>query len=148
MLINFLTSVNVVILHSLVTLPLQEVEMQFEKKLNDLGRQKNELVNEKLSIERRHIERVKMESKKIELEESVQNFDSALVKIEAQLRPLSDEIRESNVTRSRLIADRDKKARDFKQEIEKVKKFQNQVQSIQKQVNDYINSTNESTMTR
>ena len=148
MLINFLTSVNVVILHSLVTLPLQEVEMQFEKKLNELGRQKNELVNEKLSIERRHIERVKMESKKIELEESVQNFDSALVKIEAQLRPLSDEIRESNVTRSRLIADRDKKARDFKQEIEKVKKFQNQVQSIQKQVNDYINSTNESTMTR
>ena len=129
-------------------LPLQEVEMQFEKKLNELGRQKNELVNEKLSIERRHIERVKMESKKIELEESVQNFDSALVKIEAQLRPLSDEIRESNVTRSRLIADRDKKARDFKQEIEKVKKFQNQVQSIQKQVNDYINSTNESTMTR
>jgi DNA repair exonuclease SbcCD ATPase subunit len=122
--------------------------MQFEKKLNELGRQKNELVNEKLSIERRHIERVKMESKKTELEDSVRNSDSAIAKIETQLRPLSDEIRESNLTRSRLIADRDKKARDFKQEIEKVKKFQNQVQSIQKQVNDYINSTNESTMTR
>jgi peptidoglycan hydrolase CwlO-like protein len=105
-------------------------------------------MNEKLVIERRHIERAKMETKKVELDETVQNADTALVKIEVELKPLSEEIRESNLVRSRLISDRDSKSRELKQEIERVKKFQNQVESINKQVKDYLNSTNEVAMTR
>ncbi len=68
--------------------------------------------------------------------------------IETQLEPLADEIRASNSVRSRLISDRDSKSRELKQEIEKVRKFQIQISAIQKQINDYLNSSNEANMTR
>jgi hypothetical protein len=46
--------------------------MKMEKRLNELERQKNALLNEKLAIERRHVERAKMEAKRQELEDAVQ----------------------------------------------------------------------------
>jgi hypothetical protein len=46
--------------------------MKMEKRLNELERQKNSLLNEKLAIERRHVERAKMEAKRQELEDAVQ----------------------------------------------------------------------------
>ena len=126
----------------------QEKLMKFEQRLNDLERRKNALLNEKLAIERRSVERAKMEAKRQELEESVTVADSSIGKIEEELKPLADEIRDSNLARSKLVTERDSKVRELKQEIERVQKFEVQVSAVQKQISDYVGSNNEATLTK
>ena len=122
--------------------------MRFEKRLNELERQKNALLNDKLAIERRSVERAKMEAKRQELEESVNAAESSIAKLEEELKPLAEEIRDSNLVRSKLVSERDAKARELKQEIERVQKFELQVSAVQKQISDYVGSNNEATLTK
>lgn len=123
-------------------------EMNFEKRINELERQKNNLVNDKLVIERRCVERAKMESKRVELEESIKTSESSIAGIEVELKPLADEIRDANSARSKMMTERDRSSAGLRQEIEKAKKIQNQVSAIMKQINDYHNSNNEANMNR
>jgi len=130
--------------------------------------QKNDLTSIKLQIEKRFIERTKIESKKSELETQGVEIDKELSIIDQkvnfenhdpllslfilsltfQWKPLSSEISELGIIKSKLLSDREIQLHDFKKKIEKAQKFQIQAQNMQKQISDYIHSSNEATLRR
>lgn len=126
----------------------QKKENQFEKRMNELEREANVMLNEKLKLEGCQQERANTEAKRKALEQQIASAQSDLRSLEEELRPKQREIDEAKEAKNRMVGDKDAAFQALRLEVEKVKKMQFDLEAVQGQVQEYEASGNEALLAR
>ena len=124
----------------------QTTEIEHERTLNKLNKQRNELFNEKLQIESNQQERTTNEDKKKELEGKVKSIDDQLVDVEEELSPIASKLSKLNDERFDLEKRKKSDIEKHQKEIEKIRQTEADLKNDNDVVARYEESDNETNL--
>jgi len=124
----------------------QTREIEHERKLNQLQKERNELFNRKLQIESNQQERAANEEKKADLESKVASINLDLEQVQRDLAPIAASLEAESKAKAELEARKKSEVQAAQRQIEALRDAHNNMQSEADNLKDYQESGNDDTL--
>ena len=121
----------------------QSLEIGHEKKLTNLERERNNLLEEKLHIQRSQQERTKNQEKRQELEGTLKDCERVLLEIDQNLQPIQELMQDAHEKVQQIKKHKERTIAEMEENINEFKKLQYDIEKKHQQSVNYQNSGNE-----
>ena len=119
---------------------LKSKKSEYETRINRLQRERNELANQKVTLEGEQQNRANIESKKADLEKEIANDDKEIKRIDHEIDPILHKIQLLEEAKRTLEKNRDHMINTLVPKINQSQEFQRDLNHKLKQIKEYENS--------
>ena len=121
----------------------QSLEIEHEKRITQLERDRNRLLEEKLQIQKNQQERTSKQEKRQELEVTLKECNKKLIEIDQSIEPIQELIEDAHAQRNQISKEKERVINEMEGNLNEIKKMQYDVEKKHHASMDYQNSGND-----